>query len=382
MMEQGGDVALLAVGSMVAEAIEVRDLLEKRGIHASLVNCRSVKPMDEKMLRQLANRPIVTMEEHVLTGGFGSVVCAFLSGEGLPAPILSFGIPDTFVQHGRRDQLLKYLGLTPELMTQRIVIALKNGEKASMSEKQRADVALVERGLCESRTKAQVSIMAGEVYVGTRRIDKASELIKPEDELEIRGKSNPYASRGGLKLEKAITSFQADLRGKVCMDIGAATGGFTDVCLQNGAAHVYAIDVGYGQFSWKLRNDPRVTLYERTNARLLTPDMLPLHPTVTVMDVSFISIRLILPVAAQLMGEEGVFYTLIKPQFEAGRDRIGKKGVIHDPKVHEDVLREIVEFAPSIGWQVQQLIIRRLRGRRATLSSWAKSPSGRRKLSR
>ena len=128
-MEQGEDVALLAVGSMVAEAIEVRDLLEKRGIHASLVNCRSVKPMDEKMLHQLANRPIVTMEEHVLTGGFGSVVCAFLSGEGLPAPMLSFGIPDTFVQHGRRDQLLKYLGLTPELMTQRIVIALKNGEK-------------------------------------------------------------------------------------------------------------------------------------------------------------------------------------------------------------------------------------------------------------
>ena len=234
-----------------------------------------------------------------------------------------------------------------------------------MSEKQRADVALVERGLCESRTKAQVSIMAGEVYVGTRRIDKASELIKPEDELEIRGKSNPYASRGGLKLEKAIAAFGLTFEGKTCMDVeakervamdlGASTGGFTDVLLQNGAAHVYAIDVGYGQFSWKLRNDPRVTLYERTNARLLTPDMLPLHPTVTVMDVSFISIRLILPVAAQLMGEEGVFYTLIKPQFEAGRDRIGKKGVIHDPKVHEDVLREIVEFAPTIGWQVQQL---------------------------
>lgn len=251
-----------------------------------------------------------------------------------------------------------------------------------MSEKQRADVALVERGLCESRTKAQVSIMAGEVYVGTRRIDKASELIKPEDELEIRGKSNPYASRGGLKLEKAITSFQADLRGKVCMDIGAATGGFTDVCLQNGAAHVYAIDVGYGQFSWKLRNDPRVTLYERTNARLLTPDMLPLHPTVTVMDVSFISIRLILPVAAQLMGEEGVFYTLIKPQFEAGRDRIGKKGVIHDPKVHEDVLREIVEFAPSIGWQVQQLDYSPIKGPEGNIEFLGKSPSGRRKLSR
>ena len=231
-----------------------------------------------------------------------------------------------------------------------------------MSEKQRADVALVERGLCESRTKAQVSIMAGEVSVGTRRIDKASELIKPEDELEIRGKSNPYASRGGLKLEKAITSFQADLRGKVCMDIGAATGGFTDVCLQNGAAHVYAIDVGYGQFSWKLRNDPRVTLYERTNARLLTPDMLPLHPTVTVMDVSFISIRLILPVAAQLMGEEGVFYTLIKPQFEAGREKVGKKGVVRELSTHIEVVEMIVGYARSIGFRTLHLSYSPIKG--------------------
>lgn len=224
-----------------------------------------------------------------------------------------------------------------------------------MSEKQRADVALVERGLCESRAKAQASIMAGEVYVGLRRINKASEIIKPEEELTLKGSANPYASRGGLKLEKAIKSFQADLTGKVCMDIGAATGGFTDVCLQNGAAHVYAIDVGYGQFAWKLRNDPRVTLMERTNARHLTPDMVPLHPTVTVMDVSFISIRLILPVAAQLMGESGVFYTLIKPQFEAGPERVGKKGVVRDARVHQEVLEEIVNFCPSIGWQVQAL---------------------------
>lgn len=221
--------------------------------------------------------------------------------------------------------------------------------------KERLDVFLFENGYAASRSAAQALIMEGKVYIDNQKAMKAGEQIKGTEKIEVRGGGLRYVSRGGLKLEKAITSFQADLRGKVCMDIGAATGGFTDVCLQNGAAHVYAIDVGYGQFSWKLRNDPRVTLYERTNARLLTPDMLPLHPTVTVMDVSFISIRLILPVAAQLMGEEGVFYTLIKPQFEAGRDRIGKKGVIHDPKVHEDVLREIVEFAPSIGWQVQQL---------------------------
>ena len=224
-----------------------------------------------------------------------------------------------------------------------------------MKVKKRLDVLLTERNLADSRSKAQAVIMSGLVYVDGQKADKPGVSYDETVEIEVRGAACPYVSRGGLKLEKAIMSFQADLRGKVCMDIGAATGGFTDVCLQNGAAHVYAIDVGYGQFSWKLRNDPRVTLYERTNARLLTPDMLPLHPTVTVMDVSFISIRLILPVAAQLMGEEGVFYTLIKPQFEAGRDRIGKKGVIHDPKVHEDVLREIVEFAPTIGWQVQQL---------------------------
>ena len=224
-----------------------------------------------------------------------------------------------------------------------------------MSDKMRADVALVSRGLCESREKAQASIMAGLVYVGERKILKASESVKPEDELTLRGHAHPFASRGGLKLEKAIRSFGADLTGKVCMDIGAATGGFTDVCLQSGARHVYAIDVGYGQFDWKLRNDPRVTVMERTNARYLTQEQVPLHPTVTVMDVSFISIRLILPVAAGIMGDEGVFYTLIKPQFEAGRDRVGKKGVVRDLKVHEDVLREIVDFVPTFGWQVQAL---------------------------
>lgn len=224
-----------------------------------------------------------------------------------------------------------------------------------MSDKKRVDVALVERGLCESREKAQTSIMAGLVYVGERKVNKASEQVTPDDVLNVRGSAHPYVGRGGLKLEKAIRAFDADLTGKVCMDIGCATGGFTDVCLRNGAAHVYAIDVGYGQFDWKLRNDPRVTLMERTNARSLTPEMVPLHPTVTVMDVSFISIKLILPVAASLMGDEGVFYTLIKPQFEAGRGRVGKNGVVRDESVHEEVLRDIVAFAPTIGWQVQAL---------------------------
>jgi len=218
--------------------------------------------------------------------------------------------------------------------------------------KKRADVALVEQGLCASREKAQASIMAGLVYLGERRIGKASEQIAEDAELTLRGKANPYVGRGGLKLEKAVRAFGADLRDRVCMDIGCATGGFTDVCLRAGAAHVYAIDVGYGQFDWTLRQDSRVTLMERTNARSLTPDMFPLHPTVTVMDVSFISIRLILPVAAGIMGREGVFYTLIKPQFEAGRGKVGKNGVVRDPAVHEAVISEIAEFAESMGWRM------------------------------
>ena len=224
-----------------------------------------------------------------------------------------------------------------------------------MSDKKRADVAMVEQGLAASREKAQTSIMAGLVYIGERRVNKASEPVAEGEQLTLRGSAHPFVGRGGLKLQKAITAFRADLTDKVCMDIGCATGGFTDVCLKAGASHVYAIDVGYGQFDWGLRNDPRVTLMERTNARTLTPDMFPLHPTVTVMDVSFISIRLILPVAAAIMGEEGAFYTLIKPQFEAGRDRVGKNGVIRDSRVHADVLREIVDFTPTMGWHVEAL---------------------------
>ena len=224
-----------------------------------------------------------------------------------------------------------------------------------MADKVRVDVALVERGLCESRTKAQACVMAGEVYLGERKVLKPSEPVKPEDELTLRPRGRQYASRGGLKLEKALQVFDVPTEGRVCMDIGAATGGFTDVLLRAGAGHVYAIDVGYGQFDWKLRNDPRVTLMERTNARYLTPEQVPLHPTLTVMDVSFISIRLILPVAAAIMGEQGCFCTLIKPQFEVGRDHVGKKGVVRDPALHEQVLKGVVDFASSFGWHVHGL---------------------------
>ena len=228
--------------------------------------------------------------------------------------------------------------------------------------KQRVDVWLVTRGMAESREKAQALIMAGQVYIGEKKVMKPSEQAEEDAPIALRGVQDAFASRGGHKLEKAITFFGADVTGTVAMDIGAATGGFTDVLLRHGAAHVYAIDVGYGQLDWKLRNDSRVTVMERTNARALTAEMFPQRPCLTVMDVSFISIKLILPVAAAIMGESGRFLTLIKPQFEAGRGQVGKHGVVREKEIHERVLREICLFAPTFGWHVEQLTYSPIKG--------------------
>ena len=228
--------------------------------------------------------------------------------------------------------------------------------------KERLDVALVSRGLAESREKAQAMIISGTVFLNGQRADKASLAVKEEDTVEARGTAHPYVSRGGLKLEKALQVFPIDVTGITAMDIGASTGGFTDVLLQNGAAHVYSIDVGYGQLDWKLRNDPRVTVMERTNARAMTREQFPDVPSLAVMDVSFISIRLILPAAIGVMGDEGRFLTLVKPQFEAGRDRVGKKGVVREAETHRDVLREIMAFVESIGWVVQGMDFSPIRG--------------------
>lgn len=225
-----------------------------------------------------------------------------------------------------------------------------------MADKKRVDVALVERGLAQSREKAQALVMSGVVYIGENKVTKASVTVTPQDELIVRQSGTGYVSRGALKLEKGLKVFGVDAAGIVAMDLGASTGGFTDVLLQNGAAHVYAIDVGYGQLDWKLRNDPRVTVMERTNARYLTAEDLPLRPTLGVMDVSFISITKILPAAAAIMGEDGAFISLIKPQFEAGRERVGKKGVVRDAQVHKDVIHEILQFIEGeMGWAAQAL---------------------------
>ncbi|MDO5378009.1 MAG: TlyA family RNA methyltransferase [Clostridia bacterium] len=232
-----------------------------------------------------------------------------------------------------------------------------------MSDRKRADVALVERGLAASREKAQALVMSGVVYIGETKVIKPSASVLETDELIVRKSGTGYVSRGALKLLRGLEAFSVDPTGVVAMDLGASTGGFTDVLLQHGAKHVYAIDVGYGQLDWKLRNDPRVTVMERTNARYLTAKDLPLRPTLSVMDVSFISITKVLPAAAAIMGEEGAFISLIKPQFEAGRERVGKKGVVRDAQVHKDVLAEMLRFIQEdLGWRVQGLSFSPIKG--------------------
>lgn len=231
-----------------------------------------------------------------------------------------------------------------------------------MVTKQRLDLFLVEKGLCESREKAKALIMAGQVYIDGQKCDKAGENIDITKTPEIRGETLKYVSRGGLKLEKALSEFPVSLKNRICMDIGASTGGFTDCMLQNGAKKVFAIDVGYGQFSWKLRNDPRVVNMERTNIRYVTPSDIGEAVDFASIDVSFISLRLVLPVLYDLLATGGEAVALIKPQFEAGREQVGKKGVVRDIKVHYAVIENVLEFAKSSGFSVLGLSYSPIKG--------------------
>ena len=213
----------------------------------------------------------------------------------------------------------------------------------------RLDQYLLNHAFAESREKAKAMIMEGIVYVDGQKSDKPGRAVAEDCLVEVRGTVLPYVSRGGLKLEKALRIFPVSARNRICLDCGASTGGFTDVLLQNGAARVYAVDVGYGQLAWKLRNDPRVVNLERTNARYLTREQIPDPIDLVVMDASFISIKLLLPAVSSLLSDDADLICLIKPQFEAGRERVGKKGVVRDRKTHIDVIKEIVEFASSVG---------------------------------
>lgn len=221
--------------------------------------------------------------------------------------------------------------------------------------KERLDVLLVQKGLAPSREKAKTMIMEGNVFVDNQREDKAGTFFDPSVHIEIHGNTLRYVSRGGLKLEKAMAQFGITLDDKVCMDIGASTGGFTDCMLQNGAKKVYAVDVGYGQFAWKLRQDPRVVCMEKTNIRYVTPEDIGDALNFASVDVSFISLTKVLGPAKELLKDGGQMVCLIKPQFEAGKDKVGKKGVVRDPAVHKEVIERVILFAKSIGFGILHL---------------------------
>ncbi|WP_026653187.1 TlyA family RNA methyltransferase [Butyrivibrio proteoclasticus] len=231
-------------------------------------------------------------------------------------------------------------------------------------EKERLDVLLVNRGLVSSREKAKSLIMAGDVFVNGQREDKPGTTFEEAKitSLEVRGDTLPYVSRGGLKLEKAVNTFPLTLEGKTCMDIGASTGGFTDCMLQNGAVKVYSVDVGHGQLDWKLRSDDRVICMEKTNFRYMVRDDIQDDLDFASCDVSFISLTKILIPARKLLKDEGEMVCLIKPQFEAGKDKVGKKGVVRDPKVHEEVIRKIIDFVDIVGFKVLGLEFSPIKG--------------------
>ena len=239
-----------------------------------------------------------------------------------------------------------------------------NNYPAQKKKNTRLDVLLVEQGYAPSREKAKAIIMAGSVFVNGQREDKAGAAFVPEKirTFEVKGAAIPYVSRGGLKLEKALRVFPLELSGKICMDIGASTGGFTDCMLQNGAEKVYAIDVGHGQLAWQLRNDERVVCMEKTNFRYMKPEDIPDRPAFASCDVSFISLTKILLPARDLLRDDGEMVCLIKPQFEAGREKVGKKGVVRDRAVHREVICKVMDYASDIGFRIAGLCFSPIRG--------------------
>lgn len=221
-----------------------------------------------------------------------------------------------------------------------------------MTEKQRLDAELVSRGIIQSRERAKAEIMAGKVYVNGQKADKAGELVTPADNIEFRGEQLKYVSRGGLKLEKAMELYGFRLDGKICMDVGASTGGFTDCMLQSGASKVYSVDVGYGQLAWNLRQSEKVVNLERTNIRYITKEQVPDTVDFVSIDVSFISLGLVIPVLPPLLADDAMMVCLVKPQFEAGREKVGKHGVVRDPATHIEVLERAVGFAKKSGFGI------------------------------
>jgi 23S rRNA (cytidine1920-2'-O)/16S rRNA (cytidine1409-2'-O)-methyltransferase len=236
-----------------------------------------------------------------------------------------------------------------------------------MTAKKRLDLFIVEKGLIESRQRAQAMIMAGKVRVNDQLIDKPGRQISINDKISIVGKDIPFVSRGGIKLEKALHEFHVNVSGWTCLDVGASTGGFTDCLLQNGAEHVYAVDVGYGQLAWKLRANPKVTVIERTNIRHMNDDIIPSPVDLATIDVSFISLKIVVPAVLKFLKSSALIIALIKPQFEIGKDKVGKGGVVRDPAHHQEVIESLTAFFVNIGLGIPSVASSPIKGPRGNL---------------
>lgn len=304
---------------------------------------------------------IVTMEENVGLGGFGDTVCQYADDSQLDVKVLNIALPDDYVEHGNVSILKKKKELTQQVWQTECYhfIQIYRGKRYGKRK--------IGCSSCEQRTgcfkgKAKAVIMSGCVYVDGQKEDKAGSTFPEEAQIEVRGNTLKYVSRGGLKLEKAMENFDVTLEGKVCMDVGSSTGGFTDCMLQNGAVKVYAVDVGHGQLAWKLRNDERVVCMEKTNIRYVTPEDIADKIQFSSIDVSFISLTKVLGPVKALLAKDGQIVCLIKPQFEAGREKVGKHGVVRDPAVHLEVINMVIDFAVSIGFEIKNLTFSPVKG--------------------
>ena len=355
---ENADITIVTYGRLFGHAAKAVNELKEKNISVKVLKLNCIKPIDKEAVEAVINSSYIFFyEEGVRSGGTGEKLAATLLEHNYKGRYKLTAVEDCFVKQATVESQIKSNHLDCESMIDDIL-----KEVELLSDKLRLDMVLTQRGLAASREKAKALIMAGQVYVNGQKELKAGTAVKPDDSVEVRGSQNPFVSRGGLKLQKAAQNFDISLENCICMDIGASTGGFTDCMLSHGAKKVYAIDVGYGQLAWKLRTDERVVNMERTNFRYVTHEQIPEEIDFASVDVSFISLKIILPVLRELLKNDGEAVCLIKPQFEAGREKIGKKGVVRDPEVHIEVVKTITAFALECGFGIKNLDFSPIKG--------------------
>ncbi len=347
-------IVLVSYADELADLLQAERELQQKSIACDVIKAVKLYPFTDKMIADLSKYKIILFaEECIANGSIGEHLEYALQQNGWNGRFIHCAVRNACLPHASVAQIKQATGLDAAHLVQAVQMAVTKGENFTV--KIRLDQYLVQHGLTQSRERAKALIMSGIVFVNEQKVDKAGEMIKEDAKVEVRGHDIGYVSRGGLKLEKAMKCFPLTPNGKVCMDIGASTGGFTDCMLQNGAVKVYAVDVGYGQLAWSLRTDERVVNMERTNIRNVKPEDLAEQIEFFSVDVSFISLHHIFPVAQAITTPDAMGVCLVKPQFEAGREKVGKNGVVRDPATHREVLHNAMGYAAANGFAVRGL---------------------------